>query len=93
MKLQLIAAAALVAAGPATQAQSSVNLFALIDLNVTHYSAGSKAGQGSVTVMNDGTTNGLNGSRWGQAESCCGSFASLRSLIAVLIFFDSGFVR
>ncbi len=46
-------------------AQSSVTLYGLVDLNVTHYSAGGKSGAGDVTAMNDGTLNGMNGSRWG----------------------------
>ncbi|MGM9486814.1 porin [Ideonella sp. YS5] len=56
---------ALLAAAGAAQAQSSVNLFALVDANLTHYSAGSKSGAGDDNVVNDGTVNGLNGSRWG----------------------------
>lgn len=63
--LSLAACAALLAAAPAAQAQSSVTLFTLVDVNVSHYSAGSRSGAGSMTAMNDGTTNGLNGSRWG----------------------------
>jgi predicted porin len=55
----------LLAAAGAAQAQSSVTLFALIDVNVTHYSAGSKSGAADDNVVNDGTVNGLNGSRWG----------------------------
>ena len=49
----------------AAQAQSSVTIFALIDANISNYSPGSKVGGGDLTLMNDGTTNGLNGSRWG----------------------------
>jgi len=55
----------LLAAAGAAQAQSSVTLFALVDVNVTHYSAGSKSGASDDNVVNDGTVNGLNGSRWG----------------------------
>lgn len=59
-------AALLAMAAPlATHAQSSVTLYTLVDVNVSHYSAGSRSGADSVTAMNDGTTNGLNGSRWG----------------------------
>ncbi|MEK8047546.1 porin [Ideonella margarita] len=61
----LMAAAALAATGLSAKAQSSVQLFTLVDANVSHYSAGSKSGAGNVTSLNDGTTNGLNGSRWG----------------------------
>ena len=62
----LIACAAVLAcAAPLAQAQSSVTLFTLVDANVSHYSPGSRSGAGSVTSLNDGTTNGLNGSRWG----------------------------
>ena len=65
MKIQSLALAALVGAAGAAQAQSAVSLYALIDLNVTRYKAGGKAGGDTQTVMNDGTVNGLNGSRWG----------------------------
>jgi general bacterial porin, GBP family len=46
-------------------AQSSVTVFALIDLNLSQYNSGSKANAGRLRLMNDGTTNGLNGSRLG----------------------------
>lgn len=42
-----------------------MTIFGLIDLNLSSYSAGSKSNDVSRTVMNDGTVNGLNGSRWG----------------------------
>jgi GBP family porin len=55
-----------VCAATTAQAQTSnVTLFGLIDLNVSNYSSGSKAHAGNLTLMQDGTTNGLNGSRWG----------------------------
>ncbi|CAD5373501.1 Porin_4 domain-containing protein [Rubrivivax sp. A210] len=57
--------AALTAIAGAASAQSNVTLFGLIDLSVNHYAAGGKSGAGSVWKMNDGTVNGLNGSRWG----------------------------
>jgi GBP family porin len=60
----LLAAAALLAAG-ASQAQSSVTLYGLIDLGVNNYKAGSAAGGTNVWKLNDGVVNGLNGSRWG----------------------------
>jgi predicted porin len=60
----LLAAAALLAAG-ASQAQSSVTLYGLIDLAVDNYKAGSAAGGTNVWKLNDGVVNGLNGSRWG----------------------------
>ena len=60
--LSLLAAAA----QAATPDNTTVTLYTLVDLNATHYSAGSLAGVGSgYTSVNDGTTNGLNGSRWG----------------------------
>lgn len=65
MKPQLLLTLSLVAATGAAQAQSSVTLYTLLDLNVSHYSAGGSSGAGSVWKMQDGTTNGLNGSRWG----------------------------
>lgn len=59
---------ALAAAG-AAHAQSSVTLYGLVDLNLTRTTAGSKAGGASQIDMNDGTINGLNGSRWGMRVS------------------------
>jgi predicted porin len=50
-------------------AQSNITLFALVDLNVTQSKAGTQAGGGRLTAMNDGTVNGLNGSRWGVRAS------------------------
>jgi general bacterial porin, GBP family len=47
------------------QAQNSVTLYGLLDANITRYGAGSKTGASKDIVMNDGTANGLNGSRWG----------------------------
>ncbi|MET0334332.1 MAG: porin [Rhizobacter sp.] len=64
LKLSLLAATALLAAGGA-QAQSSVVLYGLVDLAVDHYKAGSASGAGNVWKLNDGVVNGLNGSRWG----------------------------
>ena len=69
MKIHGLALAALLGAAGTAHAQSAVTLFALIDLNVTQYKAGGKAGGASQTVMNDGTANGLNGSRWGVRAS------------------------
>jgi predicted porin len=57
-------ALALLCAGP-TWAQSSVTLYGIVDLNISRFTAGSRSAAGSVTAMIDGTTNGLNGSRWG----------------------------
>jgi predicted porin len=60
-----IALAALLVTAGAAHAQSTVNIFALVDVNVSRYGAGSKSGAGDDTAVNDGTVNGLNGSRWG----------------------------
>jgi GBP family porin len=66
MKMQPTLAALMTMGLAATaHAQSSVTVFGLLDLNVSHYKSGSVANAGSVTLMQDGTTNGLNGSRWG----------------------------
>ena len=56
---------ALACAAHTAHAQSNVTLYGLVDLNVTQYKAGGRAGGQTRTVMNDGTNNGLNGSRWG----------------------------
>lgn len=58
-------AAALTAISGAACAQSSVTAYVLIDLNLSRYDSGSKANAGTLNKMNDGTTNGLNGSRLG----------------------------
>ena len=74
MRKNLIAVAVLAAVAPLAGAQTTmgnVTIFGLLDVNVTHYSGGSNsnaAGTGAVpsrTAMEDGTVNGLNGSRWG----------------------------
>ena len=62
-KLSLMAA--LLAAAASAHAQSNVTLFGLIDLNLSRYSPGSRSNGAGLTAMNDGHTNGLNGSRWG----------------------------
>lgn len=46
-------------------AQSTVTLYTLLDVNVSRYSAGAKSNGGSLTLLNDGHVNGLQGSRWG----------------------------
>ncbi|MFT3956906.1 MAG: porin [Piscinibacter sp.] len=65
MKPQHLIPLSLAAMAGAAHAQSSVTLYTLLDVNVSHYSAGSQSGAGSVWKMQDGTVNGLNGSRWG----------------------------
>lgn len=62
---KLAIAAACAALSSTAFAQSSVTAYALIDLNLTQYASGSVANAGTLRVMNDGTTNGLNGSRLG----------------------------
>lgn len=57
--------AALACLAGTAAAQSNVTLYGLVDLNVTQYKAGSRVGGDTKVVMNDGTNNGLNGSRWG----------------------------
>lgn len=65
MKKTLIALAVLAAAGAAS-AQSSVTLYGRVDANVTYQDPGSNVqGGDGVWKMNDGTTNGVGGSRWG----------------------------
>ena len=67
----------LLAAFAGTAAAQNVTLFGLLDVNITHQTAGDNSnavsttnptGSGkpsSRTAMEDGTTNGMNGSRWG----------------------------
>ncbi len=64
MKRTIVFAAACMA-GILAHAQSSVTLYGLVDLNVTHSRGGSAVGGARLTAMNDGTVNGHNGSRWG----------------------------
>lgn len=65
MKTKLAFSAIALACTNVSWAQSNVTLYGIVDLNISHFSSGSKSGVGSVTAMTDGTTNGLNGSRWG----------------------------
>lgn len=65
MKKQTLLAAAGIGLACAAHAQSSTTLYGLIDLNVTHFRAGAPAGGATTTAMTDGTSTGLNGSRWG----------------------------
>src|SRR5659263_153100 len=65
MKKSLVALATLSAIAGAAQAQSNVTLYGLLDVNLSHYSVGDKSSASNKTVMQDGVTNGLNGSRWG----------------------------
>lgn len=51
------------------------------------YHHGSRIGQ----IESDGDIY-QRGSRWGDAQPCCGSFEEMRQLVAVLFFFDSGFL-
>ena len=64
-KKQIALTTALMALVGSASAQSTVTIFGLVDVNLTNYSAGEKSGATSVTKMNDGVSNGLNGSRWG----------------------------
>lgn len=64
-KRQIAFPTALMALIGAANAQSNVTLFGVLDLNLTHYRAGQQTGGINQTVLNDGTVNGLNGSRWG----------------------------
>ncbi len=65
MKARLVLPAFAALCATAASAQSSVTLYGIVDLNVSHFSAGSLSGAGNVTSLTDGTVNGLNGSRWG----------------------------
>ena len=53
----------------AASAEDSFKVYGLLDVNLSHYTAGSLAqgsgASGSKLVLQDGVTNGLNGSRWG----------------------------
>jgi predicted porin len=69
MKKSLLALAVLGTFGGIAAAQTSVTLYGIVDANISRFEAGDKAAPGiagtTVTRMNDGTTNGINGSRWG----------------------------
>lgn len=65
MKAGACGLVALAGLAGAAQAQSTVTLYTLLDVNVSRYSAGSKSSGGSLTLLNDGHVNGLQGSRWG----------------------------
>ncbi|MDC8772880.1 porin [Roseateles albus] len=66
MKINSLGYAAMLLCAGAAQAQSSsVVLYGLLDVNVSNYDSGAKANAGNLTLVQDGTVNGLNGSRWG----------------------------
>ncbi len=66
MKRTALAVALLGCLGSLAHAQdSNTTLFGLIDLNLTNSRGGGPVGSPTLTQMNDGTVNGLNGSRWG----------------------------
>jgi len=75
----------------AAHAQSNVTLFGLLDLNVTNTSPGGNVASDSVWTMNDGTLNGLNGSRWGiRASEDLGSGLKASVLLESGLFADTG---
>jgi predicted porin len=72
LKVVQVAALMLLAGGANAQSsltlgspQSNVTLFGVIDVNATSSSPGAKVGGDNLIVMNDGSVNGLNGTRWG----------------------------
>ncbi|MDB5898303.1 MAG: hypothetical protein JWP22_1342 [Ramlibacter sp.] len=65
MKTRIAFASLALIGASSAWAQSSVTLYGIVDMNLGHFSAGSRSAAGSVTALIDGTTNGLNGSRWG----------------------------
>jgi general bacterial porin, GBP family len=69
MKRMLALATAGLSLAGVAQAQSSVTLYGIVDLNISQIKAGSNVGGTSLTVMNDGSVNGMNGSRWGMRVS------------------------
>lgn len=69
---KLLTAMALIGAIAGAQAQSAkptVTVFGLLDVNLSRYSAGAQSGAVGDTKLQDGTVNGLNGSRWGLRAS------------------------
>ena len=69
---RILTALALTLCAAGAQAQSAkptLTVFGLLDANISRYSAGSKSGATTDTKLQDGTVNGLNGSRWGLKAS------------------------
>lgn len=64
-----IAALALVTMAGAASAEDSFKVYGLLDVNLSSYTAGDLSkgtgSSGNKLVLQDGVTNGLNGSRWG----------------------------
>lgn len=90
MKKLALAASAVALAGTA-HAQTNVTLFGLLDVNVSNYSPGKRIGGGSLTVLNDGTVNGLNGSRWGlRVSEDLGNGLKASVLLESGVLVDSG---
>ena len=60
MKHNLLCLAALALCAASAQAQSTnVLLYGLLDVNVSNYDSRSKANAGNLTLVQDGTVNGL----------------------------------
>ena len=64
-----LAAIALLFVAGAASAEDSFKVYGLLDVNLSNYSAGDLSNgtgtSGNKLVLQDGVTNGLNGSRWG----------------------------
>lgn len=89
-KILTLTAVALAACG-AAHAQSIVTLYGIVDVNVSNYAAGGKTGVGNKTVMNDGTVNGLHGSRLGfKAVEDLGNGVTAATILEMGMLTDSG---
>ncbi|MDM4765056.1 porin [Pelomonas sp. SE-A7] len=87
MKRALIAALTGLALQPAW---GQFTVFGLLDLNVSSYRAGSRSGTGNMTVMNDGTLNGIP-SRFGvRAEEDLGGGWRAMAVLEQGILADTG---
>ena len=64
-----LAAIALLTVAGAASAEDTFKVYGLLDINLSNYSAGDQSNgtgaSGNKLVLQDGVTNGLNGSRWG----------------------------
>ena len=90
-----LVAVALVTLASAASAEDSLKMYGLLDVNLSNYSAGSQSSgtgaAGNKLVLQDGVTNGLNGSRWGiKAQKDLNGDITLGALMEAGINVDNG---
>lgn len=95
MKSKVSLAIAAVAMSGAASAEDSVKMYGLLDVNLSSYTAGplsaGSGASGDKLVLQDGVTNGLNGSRWGiRAQKDLNGGLKIGALLEAGINADTG---